>query len=135
MKKRRKIMVEKSRIKFNPATREIEIEGTEAFVKKYFDAVHSMLLASPAPSAPSEKPARAAAEKKGRKAPAGKKEGKISNTDSVLNLIKDSKGGMTTPELMKKTGLVDKQIWPIIYKAEKQGKIKKASRGLYVAQF
>lgn len=125
-------MAEKSRIKFNPATREIEIEGTEAFVKKYFDAVHSMILGS---SAPSGKAARPVAEKKGRKAAAGKKEGgKATNTDSVLNLIKDSKGGITTPELKKKTGLADKQIWPIIYKAEKQGRIKKASRGLYVAQ-
>lgn len=128
-------MVEKSRIKFNPATREIEIEGTEAFVKKYFDAIQSMLLAAPAPQAPAEKTMKAAAEKKGRKEPAGKKEGKPSNTDTVLNLIKESKGGMTTPELIKKTGLVDKQIWPIIYKAEKLGKIKKAGRGLYVAQF
>lgn len=125
-------MVEKSRIKFNPATREIEIEGTEAFVKKYFDAIQKLLTATSQP--PAEKTVKAAAEKKGRKEPTGKKEAKPSNTETVLNLIKESKSGITTPELIKKTGLADKQIWPIIYKAEKLGKIKKAGRGLYVAQ-
>ncbi len=122
-------MVEKSRIKFNPATKEIEIEGTEAFVKKYFEAVRSMISGLPA-----EKPVRGAARKMAPKAAAKKKGKRSTNTENVINLIKESKGGLTTPELKKKTGLADKQIWPIIYKAEKQGKIKKAGRGLYVSQ-
>ena len=32
-----------SRIKFNPVTKEIEIEGSEKFVKTYFDKIQSML--------------------------------------------------------------------------------------------
>jgi len=32
-----------SRIKFNPVTKEIEIEGSESFVKAYFDKIHEML--------------------------------------------------------------------------------------------
>jgi len=32
-----------SRIKFNPVTKEIEIEGSEKFVKTYFDKLQSML--------------------------------------------------------------------------------------------
>lgn len=32
-----------SRIKFNPVTKEIEIEGSEKFVKAYFDKLQSML--------------------------------------------------------------------------------------------
>jgi|WetSurMetagenome_2_1015567.scaffolds.fasta_scaffold139647_2 hypothetical protein len=32
-----------SRIKFNPITKEIEIEGSEKFVKTYFDKIQSML--------------------------------------------------------------------------------------------
>jgi hypothetical protein len=36
-------MAEISRIKFNPVTKEIEIEGSEKFVKTYFDKIQSML--------------------------------------------------------------------------------------------
>lgn len=32
-----------SRIRFNPVTKEIEIEGSEKFVKTYFDKIQSML--------------------------------------------------------------------------------------------
>ena len=34
-------METKSRIKFNPVTQEIEIEGSEKFVKTYFDKIQS----------------------------------------------------------------------------------------------
>ena len=36
-------MGEQSRIKFNPVTKEIEIEGSEKFVKTYFDKIQAML--------------------------------------------------------------------------------------------
>lgn len=36
-------MVEISRIKFNPVTKEIEIEGSEKFVKTYFNKIQTML--------------------------------------------------------------------------------------------
>jgi len=120
-------MPEKTRIKFNPATKEIEIEGSEAFVKKYFDVVSDVILGSRAGAG---KTSKAAPSKPNKKAQKGNG---ATNTSSVLGLIKENKGGLTTPELKKKTGLADKQIWPIIYKAEKQGKIKKGGRGLYVA--
>jgi hypothetical protein len=32
-----------SRIKFNPVTKEIEIEGSEKFVKTYFNKIQSLL--------------------------------------------------------------------------------------------
>lgn len=54
-------------------------------------------------------------------------------TDQVLRIIKRSKKGVDVPTLMKKTGLADKQIRNIVFKASKQGKIKKAGRGVYVA--
>jgi hypothetical protein len=37
-------MGEQSRIKFNPVTQEIEIEGSEQFIKTYFDKIQAMLL-------------------------------------------------------------------------------------------
>ena len=121
-------MADHSRIKFNPATREIEIEGTEAFVKKYFDVVSGVILES---RPTSKKPSKSATAKPAKQA-ATKKTAKPTNTDRILNFIRESKAGLTTTDLKKKTGLADKQIWPIIYKAEKAGKIKKAGRGLYV---
>jgi hypothetical protein len=60
-----------------------------------------------------------------------KKPAKQSKVKTVLALIQDSQEGIATAELMEKTGMTDKQIWAIVYKAEKQGKIKKAKRGVY----
>jgi hypothetical protein len=114
-------MADRSKIRFNPTTGEIEVEGTEAFVKKYYE----LLSASPRATWPKHP--------KGTSGPA-KKGGRVTtNTDTILQLIRNSKSGITTPDLSGKTGLTDKQIWPIVYKAEKQGKIKKAARGRYVA--
>ena len=36
-------MNEQSRIRFNPVTKEIEIEGSEAFVKTYFNKLQAMM--------------------------------------------------------------------------------------------
>ena len=111
-------MADRFRIRFSPATGEVEIEGTEAFVKKYFELLSEKIREVPVPAAK----------------PAGPKAGgRATNTDTILKLIRASKSGVTTPDLSEKTGLTDKQIWPIIYKAEKLGKIKKAARGRYVA--
>ena len=53
-------------------------------------------------------------------------------TDQVVNIIKRSKKGVDIPTLIKKTGLSDKQIRNIIFRSAKQGKIKRAGRGVYV---
>ncbi len=42
-------MKENSRIRFNPVTKEIEVEGTESFVKTYFGKLQAMI------SGPAEK--------------------------------------------------------------------------------
>ncbi len=113
-------MADRSKIRINPTTGEIEVEGTEAFVKKYYE----LLSATPRVTLPKRTKGASGTAKKG---------GRITNTDTILQFIRNSKSGITTPDLSGKTGLTDKQIWPIIYKAEKQGKIKKAARGRYVA--
>ncbi len=119
-------MAEKSRIRLNPTTKEIEIEGTEKFVREYFNVIHKMMIGS---AKLSKKTAQKVAKaRKPKKSLAAKKS---SNTSIVLDLIKDSKKGITTTELEKKTGLVDKQIWGIIYHAEKAGVIRKVKRGVY----
>ena len=70
--------------------------------------------------------------KKAPKAPAKKKAVKATATDQVLKIINRSKKGVDTATLMKKTGFDEKKVRNIIFKTFKQGKIKKADRGIYV---
>jgi uncharacterized membrane protein len=136
-------MEERSRIRFNPATREIEIEGSEEFVRIYFGKVQKLLLASASGKEKKPKPPRArpAGKLKKMKKKTGpkkvlkkvlKKVPKETLLDSVVRLIRGSGQGITTAALKEKTGLAESQIWSIVYRAEKQGKIKKTKRGIYI---
>ena len=70
-----------------------------------------------------------------RKAPAKKAVTKkvtaLTATDQVINIIKRAKKGADVPTLIKKTGFEDKKIRNIVFRAFKQGKIKKVGRGIY----
>jgi len=57
----------------------------------------------------------------------------VTATDQVLKLIKRTKKGVDAPTLMKKTGFADKKVRNILMRASKQGRIKRADRGIYVA--
>lgn len=158
-------MKKNSRIRFNPVTKEIEVEGSELFVKTYFNKLQAMI------SGPSQKTVtikkepravKAAPEKKaekkptlvkalrvnkakkvpkavkptiakrvrktGKKAPAKKK---VTNIDAVVGLIQGAPEGISTAELKTKTGLNERQIWSIVNRASKEGKIRKMKRGVY----
>jgi uncharacterized membrane protein len=130
-------METRSRIRFNPATREIEIEGSEEFVRIYFGKVQKLLLApvggkeekpKPPRARPAGKPKKMKKKTGPKKVP--KKVPKETLLDSVVRLIRGSEEGITTAALKEKTGLVESQIWSIVYRAEKQGKIKKTKRGI-----
>lgn len=56
-----------------------------------------------------------------------------SNTDRVLELVRENPSGVTTSELKANTGLSEQQIWGVIYAAEKRGKVRKVKRGMYAA--
>ena len=77
---------------------------------------------------------KAAAKKKApaRKAVAVKKAKGATSTDKVLGIIKRSKKGVDVPTLKKKTGFEDKKVRNIVFRAAKEGKIKKSGRGIYV---
>jgi len=60
-------------------------------------------------------------------------EKRITNIDSFLGLAQNSTEGISTAELMKKTELAERQIWSIVYRAAKEGKIGKLKRGAYGA--
>lgn len=62
-----------------------------------------------------------------------KKGAGVTATSQVLQIIHRSKKGIDVPTLIKTTGLEDKQTRNIIFKAFKQGKIKRVGRGTYMA--
>jgi len=87
------------------------------------------------PKAKTKTAKKAPAKKKvaAKKAPAKKKAAaKLTATDQVINIIKRSKKGVDVPTLLKKTGLGERTVRNILFKAGKQGKIKRAGRGVYV---
>ena len=133
-------MAEQSRIKFNPVTKEIEIEGSEKFVKTYFNKIQAMfsgIKETVTKASAKEKPLKKARQLKKATVVKAKKPEKQSrkgsNVSTVLTLIKDSPEGITTTKLVEKTGLTDKQIWAIVSNAKRAGKIKQGKRGVYIA--
>ena len=79
-------------------------------------------------------PAKAKAVKKApaKKAPAQKKVLPVTATDQILKIIKRSKKGVDVPTLKTKTGFDDKKVRNIVFRAAKEGRIKKSGRGIYV---
>ena len=115
-------MQNNTRIRFNPVTKEIEVEGTEKFVKAYFKKLEGMMSGSP----DKKKVIKGKVVKKAK----GKK---VTNKDKVVSLIQGSKDGISTAELKKKTKLTEQQIWNIVNRVSKEGKIRKMKRGVYGA--
>ena len=143
-------MKEISRIRFNPVTGEIEVEGTEAFVKDYFHKLQAMIAAPGEKSAASGKTPKAAramgAKKAGQPSPTekrrrttnsprkpGKRQAgeKVTQLDRVIGIVGESAEGISTEGLMEKTGLSKSQLWNIVNRATKAGRIQKLKRGLY----
>jgi transcriptional regulator NrdR family protein len=58
---------------------------------------------------------------------------KLSDTDKVLRVIRDHKKGVDIPKLKKKTGFADNKVRAIVYRASKEGKIKRVRRGVYIS--
>jgi len=67
-----------------------------------------------------------------RKAPVKKKAAGLTDTDKVLNIIKRSQKGVSVQTLIKKTGFNAKKIANIVFRAYKEGKIKRAGKGIYI---
>ena len=137
-------MAEKSRIKFNPQSKEVEIEGSEQFVKTYFKKIQQMLLGDQEKAVKGTR--RGAGRKKaGRKPPAikstqkgkaakkaGKKPRRGDISGTLIELVKAS-NGITTADLVKKSGFAEQQVRSVIYRAQKLGQIAKQKRGTYVS--
>jgi len=66
------------------------------------------------------------------KVPVRKKASPVTATDQILRIVKRSKKGVDVPTLKKKTGFDDKKVRNIVFRASKEGRIKKSGRGIYV---
>jgi len=53
-------------------------------------------------------------------------------TDKVLKIINRSKKGVDIATLVKKTGFDQRKVRNIIFRTHKEGRIKRADRGVYV---
>ena len=104
-------------------------------------------LQAPKKAAPAKKTAakkttakKAAAKKTTAKKAAKKKAAKkkaapaqqVTMLDSVFDIIKRTKKGVTVAQLKEKTKLNSRQLSNALYKLTKKGKIQTKSRGLYV---
>ncbi len=70
----------------------------------------------------------------GRGTAARKKKAGSTASDTVLNVIKRSKQGTDFDGIQKKTGFDSKKLRNIIFRLNKLGRIKRKSRGVYLAQ-
>jgi hypothetical protein len=57
----------------------------------------------------------------------------VSAAEAVLEAIKRSKQGLKFADIQTKTGFADKKIRNIIFRLNKLSKIKRHSRGVYIA--
>ena len=63
----------------------------------------------------------------------GRRKTALTAIDVVLDAIKRSKQGIGFAEIQAKTGFDEKKIRNIIFRLNKTGKIKRKSRGIYIA--
>jgi len=82
-------------------------------------------------------PKRKVKAKQKRRAPAriptARKALKLTATEEVVKIIKSHKKGLDISTLKIKTGFPDSKIRSIVYRASKQGTIKRIGHGVYVA--
>jgi len=103
-------------------------------------------IRTPVKKKASQQSPKTAASKKGAKPVASKARAKtplkksatkrkiaaFTDTAQILAVIKRSKRGLDVATLQQKTGFDEKKIRNMIYKAHKEGKIRRAGRGLYL---
>ena len=126
-------MTQTSRIKFNPQTHEIEIEGSEAFVKKYFAIIQKVLVGPSAKAKDKAVPKKRGPKKAAAAAKSAKMMGpkKVTMTEKVIALVQQKQGGISVKNIIKKTKAGRQQAWNILSAAKKEGKISSAGRGVY----
>ena len=94
----------------------------------------SQRLAETSASKKRVKPAsiKASAKTPVRNSAAKRKTAVTTDTAKILDIIKRSKKGLDVATLKQKTGFNEKKIRNVIYNAHKEGKIRRAGRGIYM---
>ena len=108
-----------------------DLTGISKKLEKLITAVEKSGKAT-ATKASKAKAVKVTPAKKAPRAPAKKKAVKATATDQVLKIINRLKRGADTATLMKKTGFDQKKVRNILNRTFKQGKIKRADKGIYV---
>jgi hypothetical protein len=103
-------------VKFFLHTYEIPTKRDVDKLMARLDRLESMIAAVPA--------GRSRSARRGKGVPAA---------EAVLETIKRSKQGLKFADIQTKTGFADKKIRNIIFRLNKLGKIKRHSRGVYIA--
>jgi hypothetical protein len=96
---------------------------------KRVDALEKALKAKKGAKKVTKSAKKVAAKKKG--APKGKR--RVTNSEKVLRVIKKNPAGVDVATLKERTKLDDKKIRDTVFRLSKQGKIKRAGRGVYKA--
>ena len=114
-----------------------DIKALEKKLEKLLKAYEPMPKAKKATKKKAVKKVKAVKKAPAKKATAKKvvsrkKATQVTATDKILRIIKRSKKGVDVPTLKKKTGFDDKKVRNIVFRASKEGKIKKSGRGIYV---
>jgi hypothetical protein len=107
-------------VKFFFRTYEIPTKRDVEKLLARLDRLESLIAAGPAAAGPG----------RGRGA---RRRGGVPAAEAVLDAIKRSKQGLKFADVQAKTGFVDKKIRNIIFRLNKLGKIKRHTRGVYVA--
>ena len=113
-------------------TIKLKVDNLIAAVEKSETKVAKPSKAKAVKAQPVKKAKKAKPAKKAPKAPAKEKAVKVTATDQVLNIINGSKNGVDTATLVKETGFDQKKVRNIVFRTMKQGKIKRADKGIYV---
>ena len=101
----------------------------EKLLKAYERPQKAKAVKKTKPKVVKAKPKRAV---KVRKSNRRKKAPAITATEQVLKIVRRSRKGVDVPLLKAKTGFDDKKVRNIVFRASKEGKIKKIGRGIYV---
>ena len=108
-------------------------QGVEAIAEKVDEASKTKSSAKPKIKKASSAGKKAKSVKKTAPLAAKKKAAEPTTAvDTVLNIIGRSKKGVNTAAIKAKTGYNQKKVANIIYKLNKQGKIKSVEKGVYV---
>ena len=117
-----------------------DLQAVKKDIKALEKKMEKLLKAYEKPQRPKAskkvKPKTVKAKPKRRVAPkktAGRKKvQQVTATEQILKIVRRSRKGVDVPTLKSKTGFEDKKVRNIIFRASKEGKIKKVGRGIYV---